>query len=218
MRIQSPEHSRVLRKGLGILGATLLTMSITTNNKQNHSPPERVYAQAEGVPAIIQLLPGCIDVSFTKVCATPTTEATTTTTEPATTTTVAPPPPPTTEAQPLPTPDTAPPEPSDAAPMDSDEPWQAPEGCMEPMGPTQAKSIDEAHYCWDGLLARFAWPQGKAFDIMYCESSGNPYADNPNSTANGLMQILDGPSDPYANVSLAHEMYVQRGWQPWVCA
>jgi len=96
--------------------------------------------------------------------------------------------------------------------------WMPPEGCMAPMGPLDAKSVAEAHRCWDGLIALYPWSQSKAFAVMYCESKGNPYADNPHSSATGLMQILGGPTDPKANMHQAYGMYSQRGWQPWSCA
>lgn len=100
-------------------------------------------------------------------------------------------------------------------PSGSDTEWIAPEGCMRPMGPTEAKTKEEAHFCWDGLLALYAWPQREAFAVMYCESKGNPYADNPTSTANGLFQVLDGSKDPRTNASEAYTKYSQRHWQPW---
>ncbi len=93
--------------------------------------------------------------------------------------------------------------------------WTAPEGCMVPMGPTEAKSIEEAHYCWDGLLALYPWPQREAFATMYCESKGNPYADNPSSSAESLFQVINGPEDPEQNVAVAYNMFSRRGWQPW---
>jgi hypothetical protein len=74
-----------------------------------------------------------------------------------------------------------------------------------------------AHACWDGLLAQYSWNTTTAFNIMWCESHGNPNAKNPRSTATGLFQILNGPYDPAANVKLAYDMYAKRGWQPWVC-
>jgi hypothetical protein len=74
-----------------------------------------------------------------------------------------------------------------------------------------------AHACWDGLIGQYNWNTTTAFNIMWCESRGNPNAKNPRSTATGLFQILNGPYDPAANVKLAYEMYSKRGWQPWVC-
>jgi soluble lytic murein transglycosylase-like protein len=86
------------------------------------------------------------------------------------------------------------------------------------MGPLEAKTVAEAHRCWDGLIARYPWPQSKAFAVMYCESKGNTYARNPRSSATGLMQILGGSTNPEANMAQAYGMYDKRGWQPWSCA
>lgn len=80
------------------------------------------------------------------------------------------------------------------------------------------KSLAEAHACWDGLLARYPWPTSTAFSVMYCESKGDPWAYNPSFGATGLMQILHGPTDPAANVTLAFRMWTERSWSPWVCA
>lgn len=74
-----------------------------------------------------------------------------------------------------------------------------------------------AHACWDHLINQYSWNTTTAFNIMWCESTGNPNAKNPRSTATGLFQILGGPYDPAANVRLAYQMYSKRGWQPWVC-
>jgi hypothetical protein len=188
------------RSVLKIIAATASFMGLVAVNAQAesaHAPPdsEKVYAMAATDPVIYTP-----DVSFPPITLPELPTVTVTIpTEISTTTTVPPPPP------------------EEAAPAAEGE-WQPPEGCMAPMGPTEAKSIDEAHYCWDGLIARFAWSQSKAFAVMYCESKGNPYADNPSSSATGLMQILDGPMDPLANMSQAYSMYQDRGWQPWVCA
>lgn len=61
----------------------------------------------------------------------------------------------------------------------------------------------------------------KTCRVMACESSGNPGAvgpRQPNGTyPHGLMQILDGPFDPEANMALAASMRAKRGWQPWAC-
>lgn len=74
-----------------------------------------------------------------------------------------------------------------------------------------------AHACWDGLIGQYAWNTTTAFNVMWCESRGNPNARNARSSATGLFQILGGPVDPQANVRLAYQMYAKRGWQPWVC-
>jgi hypothetical protein len=103
--------------------------------------------------------------------------------------------PPTTNAAPAPPPDNS----------------NIPAGCMT----NATKSIPEAHRCWDGLIANYSWPHNEAFAVMYCESRGNSYADNPRSSATGLFQILHGPVDPTANVATAYNMHSSRGWQPW---
>jgi hypothetical protein len=71
--------------------------------------------------------------------------------------------------------------------------------------------------CWAPLVNQYSWNKQQAFNIIWCESRGNPNAKNPRSTATGLFQILNGPFDPEANVRLAFQMYSKRGWQPWVC-
>ncbi len=68
---------------------------------------------------------------------------------------------------------------------------------------------------WHQLLARYPWDTGLAYQVMMCESRGDPGAVNASSGATGLFQILGGPSDPVANVALAYDMYSHRGWQPW---
>lgn len=89
-------------------------------------------------------------------------------------------------------------------------------------------SISEAHQCWDSLItcahsdgqgncdSYRDWDTAKAFHVMYCESKGKYNAYNP-SGASGLFQILGGPMDPGANVNQAYEMWLSRGWGPWVC-
>ena len=80
-----------------------------------------------------------------------------------------------------------------------------------------SKSRAAARDCWWGLISQYDWNDEYAFNVMWCESTGNPNAKNSRSTATGLFQILNGPYDPEANVRLAHQMYSKRGWQPWVC-
>jgi hypothetical protein len=61
----------------------------------------------------------------------------------------------------------------------------------------------------------------KTCRVMACESGGNPGAVGPRqpngSYPQGLMQILNGPFDPEANMALAARMRASRGWQPWAC-
>lgn len=59
------------------------------------------------------------------------------------------------------------------------------------------------------------WDVDLMLAIMRCESGGRADAKNRYSTATGLFQILGGPYDPVANISLAHSMWSTRGTQPW---
>ncbi len=93
------------RKVIGLTAAVLAAQfALRADAPNEHSPPERVYAQAFGDPVPFHLPPDCLQLTITPVC------ETTTTTEPTTTTTVTLPPPTTTETQPLQTPDTEQPE------------------------------------------------------------------------------------------------------------
>ena len=85
------------------------------------------------------------------------------------------------------------------------------------MPPEAAKPRAEAHACWDSLLAKYSWPQYEAFDVLYCESKGNPWAHNP-SGAEGLFQDMDGPQSPAANVAVAYDKWQSGGdsfWDAW---
>lgn len=90
-------------------------------------------------------------------------------------------------------------------------------GCMA----NRAKTVAEAHACWDGLIASYPWNTTTAFRIMYCESKGNPHAVGIPTRwgrAQGLFQILPGGSfDPATNAQQAWAKYQARGWAPWVC-
>jgi hypothetical protein len=95
--------------------------------------------------------------------------------------------------------------------------------CLVHMAPKERKSVAEAHRCWDGLLASYSWSVATAFNKMYCESGGNPWAIGPRTkygTAQGLMQILPGGSfDPATNMAQAWKKYEGAGhsWSPWTC-
>lgn len=54
--------------------------------------------------------------------------------------------------------------------------------------------------------------------IITRESNWAVTADNPTSTANGLLQILGGPKTVWGNLMLGRVMYNQRGFQPWSAA
>jgi hypothetical protein len=66
---------------------------------------------------------------------------------------------------------------------------------------------------WKALVARYAWDVALAERVLWCESRGDPNAEN--AGANGLFQIIGGPFEPEANVALAYDMYRARGWTPW---
>lgn len=68
---------------------------------------------------------------------------------------------------------------------------------------------------WLHLVSAYDWPVATACAVLGCESGGNPNARNSRSSATGLFQILNGPTDPAANVALAYRMWRARGWQPW---
>lgn len=127
-------------------------------------------------------------------------------------TTQAPPP---TTAAPAPTTTAAPPTTKAPTPKKAAEPAKPPTVPSNYAGCSKSKAA--ARDCWMGLIAQYNWDDERAFSVMWCESTGNPNARNRYSTATGLFQILDGPTDPVANVRLAHQMWSKRGWQPWVC-
>lgn len=97
-------------------------------------------------------------------------------------------------------------------------PWdeyQGEPGCDHYWSEDEMKNVSYSHQCWDKALSFFSWPVSKMFGIMRCESKGNPYADNRNSSAAGLLQILGGSKNWKANISQAWEMFKKRGTQPW---
>jgi hypothetical protein len=65
--------------------------------------------------------------------------------------------------------------------------------------------------------------------VARCESGLRPDAQNSHSTAAGIFQIIKGTwfgntDIPYEerylarkNIEVAHNLYLSRGWQPWVC-
>jgi hypothetical protein len=77
--------------------------------------------------------------------------------------------------------------------------------------------------CWTPLVTRYPWPNlNRVWNVMACESGGDQTATGIPTRygrARGLLQILNGPYDPAANVARAWEM--SRGgtdWSPWDCA
>ena len=87
--------------------------------------------------------------------------------------------------------------------------------------------VDVQH--WRPLVAAY-WPADtvdQALCLLGLESGGDPNADNPDSTARGLFQILASlwaphfgvsPNDlfdPVVNVKLARQIYDLQGWDAW---
>lgn len=77
--------------------------------------------------------------------------------------------------------------------------------------------------CWTPIVTRYPWPNlNRVWNVMACESEGDQAATGIPTRygrARGLLQILNGPYDPAANVARAWEM--SRGgtdWSPWDCA
>ena len=78
---------------------------------------------------------------------------------------------------------------------------------------------------WRTLVSTYFQPD--QVDTMLClmqhESGGNPNAQNPNSSAAGLFQIMGfwwdqyggNPYDPETNVALAQVIYDQQGYGAW---
>ena len=75
------------------------------------------------------------------------------------------------------------------------------------------------------LICSYSWDCAKAIMVARCESTMNP---NAYAAGNyGLMQInrihaprfADGDPtlfyDPAFNIEVAHQLYMERGWQPW---
>lgn len=86
--------------------------------------------------------------------------------------------------------------------------------------PNSEKSYAEMVHCWDPLVRTHPWPNvGTVYRVMHCESKGKANAYNPqpvrvsdghgrwhNAHARGIMQELDGPYDPRANIDRAWSM------------
>lgn len=78
-----------------------------------------------------------------------------------------------------------------------------------------------------GQVVVSTWPvalQKKAARVCRCESSNNPSARNPDSTATGLFQILRGTwfdygsgniYNPYDNSSTGYRIFKGQGWGAW---
>lgn len=78
----------------------------------------------------------------------------------------------------------------------------------------------------------FAEDPDRAVRIARCESSLNPRAKNPTSSAAGLMQLTkvhaaraarlgytwqQVSTDALANLVVAHDLWSEQGWRPWEC-
>ena len=91
---------------------------------------------------------------------------------------------------------------------------------------------------WDYIVAQhFAGADfDTAMSIIACESSFDPTADNPASSARGGWQFLrstwewvqadsgldlddypDGPDDPYQSTAAAAWLQAEAGWRQWSC-
>lgn len=90
---------------------------------------------------------------------------------------------------------------------------------------------------WRGLVETYFQPGDVpwAMRVMACESGGNPYAKNPNSSASGVFQFIRSTwdwvapqlgygthasgavFDPVANIHAASWLFYNGGSQHWVC-
>lgn len=78
---------------------------------------------------------------------------------------------------------------------------------------------------WVWLSDDVGWPPAQWPTLFYVidrESGGNPHAQNPTSSASGLLQFLSSwwygkwdPMDPYQNLRHGYLAWRQVGWQPW---
>lgn len=86
--------------------------------------------------------------------------------------------------------------------------WYAPSCLGRKMG------RPEAHACWDRLINHY-WGSraGKAFSVMYCESTGR--SDARNGSHVGLFQQSNGSTDPETAISHAARRQASEGWGPW---
>lgn len=104
-----------------------------------------------------------------------------------------------------PRPPIEPPEPAPVAPRTAAAPQPAPQAAAPapaPSGPVYGPGVEQ----WRPLVQKY-WPPELvewALRIMQCESKGDPYADNPISSAAGLFQFLQSTWDrgPAASLGL----------------
>ena len=75
------------------------------------------------------------------------------------------------------------------------------------------------------LISSYPWPQNEAWDVMMCESSGDPTVSNSGESI-GLFEIhypshwdkvesLEALFDPTTNVHVAFHLWEDQGWEPW---
>ncbi len=78
---------------------------------------------------------------------------------------------------------------------------------------------------WDPLVRRYQWDTPLMLEVMRCESSGIPTAENRHSTATGLFQIMQsiwypqGPRsdlhNPELNTQIAFQVWQIQGMSAW---
>lgn len=202
-------QSFVMLACLMVAAATQVTPAVDT-----------VTTLSDSEPVVVQSVEEHALVSPTTSTTTSTT-TTTTTAPPTTTTTTVPPP---TTAPPTTVPPTAPPTTAPAPPPTEPPPTAPPE-------PTTASPVDCGPW-WDLIHAYFGDAAPKACAVVGCETgyTWDPTIENPRSTASGLFQDLDSTWNGHGGYSRAmyapvemqvafnYNLYLQRGWQPWVCA
>ena len=82
------------------------------------------------------------------------------------------------------------------------------------------KKWAHARACYFHLIQKYPWPHERAFEILYCESTGDPRAVSPSGKHWGLMQLDTGPFwDPEKNIEVAYNAYYKsRGnFSKWAC-
>lgn len=79
---------------------------------------------------------------------------------------------------------------------------------------------------WYGIISRYPWPVAEVLQVIACESSGHPNAQNGSNE--GLLQIninahanllRPGESlfDPEVNIRVGYTIWKDQGWYPWTC-
>jgi hypothetical protein len=84
------------------------------------------------------------------------------------------------------------------------------------------KSRQQMIACWTPLVSQWPWPNvGRVWSVMECESQGDQTAIGPATRygrAHGLMQIMNGPYDPQANMAAAWAISAGgTRWGRWDC-